>query len=98
MIGRSARQSLPDWLNPATELREGDLTHIDADRLPPRLADALAAYLARREINRPVSIASMVRRTRYVLPDIPYSDRELGDMIAQAIIVSGGNVDFDSPR
>jgi hypothetical protein len=66
------------------------------DRLPPRLVEALQIYLSRRQQNRPVSITSMVRRARYVLPDLPHSDQRLGELIAEAIIHSGGNVEFDS--
>jgi hypothetical protein len=62
---------------------------------PRRLRSALRSYLERRQSDRPISIADMIRRTRIALPDIHLSDDELEQVIAREIVRCGGDIAFD---
>jgi len=51
-------------------------------RLPPRVVEALRPYAQRRKGKWPVSIAAMVRATRYAVPTLPVTDEILAELIA----------------
>jgi hypothetical protein len=71
------------------------MVYVHSDRVPSKLRDALRTYMERRRTQRPVSIKTMLKRTRYAMPELTASDEELAEMIAEQIILNGGNVDFD---
>lgn len=65
------------------------------DHVPSRLKEALRTFMERRTSRRPVSITMMLKRTRYAMPELAVSDEELAEIIAEQIIINGGDVDFD---
>ena len=62
--------------------------------LPPHVVEALTP-LVRRRGNRPISISTMVKATRYAVPDLPFSDDILADLLAREFIRAGCVIDFD---
>ena len=62
----------------------------------PRLRAAIRNYVLNQSDTYPISIADMTRRVRYIMPEITWTDDELGEQIAQAVIEAGGNVAFDA--
>lgn len=72
------------------------MTLVAGEHVPSRLRDALRSYMERRNTRRPISISTMVKRTRYAMPELTVSDEELAAMIAEQIVLNGGDVDFDT--
>ncbi|WP_309086236.1 hypothetical protein [Chelativorans sp.] len=62
----------------------------------PRLRAAIRNYVLNRSDSHPISIADMTRRIRYIMPETTWTDEELSELIAQALIEAGGNVAFDT--
>ncbi|TWG90290.1 hypothetical protein L598_000700000460 [Mesorhizobium sp. J18] len=63
--------------------------------LPLHVVKALAPFAQKRG-NRPVSIAAMVKATRYAVPNLPYGDDVLAELLAKEFIRAGCSIEFDS--
>lgn len=64
-------------------------------RLPPCLVEALTPFLAKHRNGRPVPLSAMVHATRYAIPNLPYSDDVLADLLAREIVRHGCAIEFD---
>ncbi|HET9961622.1 MAG TPA: hypothetical protein VFQ34_04760 [Nitrospiraceae bacterium] len=64
-------------------------------RLSPRVREALKPLTRNRLASRPISLALLVKATRSVEPNIPLSDEELANLLAQELIHHGCAIDFD---
>lgn len=62
--------------------------------LPPHILQALAPFV--RGKRRPVSIALMVKAARYAVPNLPYTDEVLADLLRKELIGAGCMIDLDS--
>ncbi|UUP16706.1 hypothetical protein [Nitratireductor thuwali] len=71
------------------------MVNTSTNKVPPALKQALQEFLQRRRSDRPVSIADMMQRTRYALPDLALTDDELERAIAEEIVDRHGNIAFD---
>jgi hypothetical protein len=91
--------SSPAWLRDSVVPEAIDEDFWEASmtsaRIPSQLRRAFQEFLKRRGNERPVSVANMIRRTRYAFPDIDLSDDELEAAIAEEVISVNGNIDFD---
>lgn len=67
-------------------------------QLPSRLAEAIRAYVGRRERNHPVSVSRLVSAARSLMPTSAIGDNELVDLVTRELVLAGANVDFDTRR
>ncbi|HEU4985551.1 MAG TPA: hypothetical protein VFT89_00655 [Rhizobiaceae bacterium] len=65
-------------------------------RLPPYVVEGLRNFVQSRKKQRPVSISAMLRATRYLAPNLPYTDAVLADLLAKELIHQGCAIEFDS--
>ncbi|TWG89568.1 hypothetical protein L598_000800000320 [Mesorhizobium sp. J18] len=63
--------------------------------LPPHVVMALRPFFAQQRHKRPVPLSAVVRATRQAVPDLPYSDEVLADLLAKEIMRSGCAIEFD---
>lgn len=63
--------------------------------LPPRIREALKPFIRDRSASRPIPLALLVKATRSMEPNIPISDQELANLLAQELIYQGCAIDFD---
>lgn len=61
---------------------------INGRELPPRIKEALREHVARGPAGKPVFMSDLMRRVRFVMPDLEFSDQELEDAIAEDVLAS----------
>lgn len=64
--------------------------------LPPRVTRAIREFAGHRTSSDPVSVASMMRTTRYAAPELDMTDKELSRLIIEELIKSRCTIDFNS--
>ena len=67
-----------------------------ASTLPPRVVAGIRSYTQSRSGNHPVSVNALMRAARYAIPDMPFSDKELSNLIARQLVDANCNIEFDS--
>ena len=63
--------------------------------LPPRVVEALRPFFAKQSQKRAILLSTVVRATRQAIPNLPYSDEVLADLLAREIVLSGCSIVFD---
>jgi len=64
--------------------------------LPPRVIQAIRAFVGHRTGSDPVSVSSLMRTTRYAAPEVDMADKDLSRLIVEVLIKSKCSIDFSS--